>query len=34
MYNLTHFRHMIKNKLLLGDHKSFKEPLTVGIGSV
>lgn len=34
MYNLTHFRHMIKNKLLLSDHKSFKEPLTVGIGPV
>lgn len=31
MYNLTHFRHMIKNKLLLSDHKSFKEPLTVGL---
>lgn len=25
---------MIKNKLLLSDHKSFKEPLTVGIGPV
>lgn len=34
MYNLTHFRHMIKNKLLLSKHKLFKEPLTVGIGPV
>lgn len=30
----THFRHMIKNKLLISEHKSFKEPLTVEIGPV
>lgn len=34
MFNLTNFRHMIKNKLLISEHKSFKEPLTVGIGPV